>query len=104
MTVRVPTPAAPPSPAVVDAFYDARRGVWYTKPVQRGWLHLLWFGASLAGGTLLLARAHGVTRAATAVYAASVSALFGISALYHRGTWTAGWLLLHDIPAPPAMD
>jgi hemolysin III len=76
----------------VDAFYDARRGVYYTKPVLRGWLHLLWFGASLVGGTLLLARAHGAARiAATAIYAASVSALFGSSALYHRGTWTAGW-------------
>ena len=85
-----PTPAAPPSAA--DAFYDARRDVYYTKPVLRGWLHLLWFGASLVGGTLLLARAHGATRiAATAVYAASVSALFGVSALYHRGNWNAAW-------------
>src|SRR5260370_28056323 len=85
-----PTPAAPPSAA--DAFYDARRDVYYTKPVLRGWLHLLWFGASLVGGTLPLTRAHGATRiAATAVYAASVSALFGISALYHRGNWTAAW-------------
>jgi hemolysin III len=90
VTVTVRTPAAPP-PAV-DVCYDARRGVWYTKPVLRGWLHLLWFEASLLGGTLLLARAHGATRiAATAVDAASVSALFGISALCHRGNWTAGW-------------
>jgi hemolysin III len=28
---------------------------------------------------------------ALAIYAVSVSAMFGISALYHRGTWTAGW-------------
>ena len=90
MTAMGPTPAAPPSAA--DAFYDARRDVYYTKPVLRGWLHLLWFGASLVGGTLLLARAHGATRiAATAVYAASVSALFGVSALYHRGNWNAAW-------------
>ena len=87
------TPAVPPPPpAAVDAFYDARRGVYYTKPVLRGWLHLLWFGASLAGGTLLLARAHGAARiTAAAIYAASVSALFGASALYHRGNWTAAW-------------
>ena len=26
-----------------------------------------------------------------AIYAASVSALFGISALYHRGNWSAAW-------------
>ncbi len=30
------------SPAA-GAFYDARRGVYYTKPVLRGWLHVLWF-------------------------------------------------------------
>jgi hypothetical protein len=52
--------------AVTDAgstgaslLYDARRGVYYAKPVLRGWLHLLCFWASLAGGALLLARAHG---------------------------------------------
>ncbi len=74
------------------ALYDARRGVYYTKPVLRGWLHLLWFGASLVAGTLLLASAHGAARiTAVALYAASVSALFGISALYHRGTWTEAW-------------
>ncbi len=28
---------------------------------------------------------------AGAIYAASVSALFGVSALYHRGNWTAVW-------------
>jgi hemolysin III len=84
-------PAAP-RPAVADALYDARRGVYYTKPVLRGWLHLIWFGASLVFGTLLLARAHGAARiTAIAIYAASVSALFGISALYHRGNWTDAW-------------
>jgi hemolysin III len=84
-------PAAP-RPPVADALYDARRGVYYTKPVLRGWLHLVWFGASLVLGTLLLARAHGSTQiTAIAIYAASVSALFGISALYHRGNWTDAW-------------
>jgi hypothetical protein len=40
-----------------EPFYDARRGVCYAKPVLRGWLHLVWFGASLVLGPLLLARA-----------------------------------------------
>jgi hemolysin III len=85
------TPGAP-GPPTVDALYDARRGVYYTKPLLRGWLHLLWFEASLVLGTLLLARAHGPARiTAIAIYAASVSSLFGISALYHRGTWTEAW-------------
>jgi hemolysin III len=85
------TPAAPRSP-VADALYDARRGVYYTEPVLRGWLHLIWFGASLVLGTLLLVRMHGAARiTAIAIYAASVSALFGISALYHCGNWTDAW-------------
>jgi len=76
----------------VDALYDARRGVYYTKPVLRGWLHLLWFEASLVLGTLLVVRAHTAAQtAAVAIYAVSVSALFGISALYHRGNWTDAW-------------
>lgn len=88
------SPAWPeaPGPPAVDALYDARRGVYYTKPVLRGWLHLVWFEISVVIGALLLARAHGATRiTAAAIYAASVSALFGVSALYHRGNWTTAW-------------
>jgi len=86
-----PAPAAP-SPPPAGAPYDTRRGIYYIKPVLRGWLHLLWFAASLVAGTLLLARAYGAVRiTALAIYAASVSAMFGISALYHRGTWTPAW-------------
>jgi len=85
------TDAGPPGAALL---YDARRGVYYARPALRGWLHLLCFLASLAGGALLLARAHGAAPVtAAAVYAASLSALFGTSALYHRGTWTASWRL-----------
>ena len=53
------------SPAA-GAFYDARRGVYYTKPVLRGWLHVLWFEASLVLGPLLggpRARSHADHRA-----------------------------------------
>ena len=78
--------------STAEGFYDARRDVYYTKPALRGWLHLLWFGVSLVFGTLLLARAHGATRiTASAVYAASLCGMFGISALYHRGNWSATW-------------
>jgi hemolysin III len=84
--------AGSPGARSAGALYDARRGVYYTKPVLRGWLHLLWFEASLVLGTLLLVRAHGPAQiTAAAIYAASVSALFGISALYHRGNWTDAW-------------
>ena len=73
-------------------FYDSRRGIYYVKPVLRGWMHLLWFAASLVSGPLLLVRAHGAAQiAAAAVYSASVTGLFGVSALYHRGTWSEAW-------------
>ncbi len=72
--------------------YDARRRAYYTKPLWRGWLHLLWFEVSLVSGTLLVARLHGATRiSAAAVYAASLCGLFGTSALYHRGNWGPVW-------------
>jgi hemolysin III len=81
-------------PAGAGLLYDARRGVYYARPVLRGWLHLLCFWASLAGGALLVARAHGGAQVTAAlVYSASLSALFGTSALYHRGTWTAAMRL-----------
>ncbi len=53
-------------------------------------LHQYAFFVSLGSGALLLLLA-ATTRAsvAVAVYAASVSGLFGVSALYHRVTWTA---------------
>src|SRR5712692_2770020 len=86
------TPAAS-RPPEIDLLYDARRDVYYKKPILRGWLHLLWFGVSLALGALLLAHAHGSMRvAAVAIYATSMSALFGVSALYHRGNWTTAWI------------
>ena len=87
--------------AVTDAghtgaapLYDARRRVYYARPLLRGWLHLIFFWVSLAGGALLLASAHGGAQiTAVTVYSASLCALFGTSALYHRGTWTAAWRL-----------
>jgi hemolysin III len=59
------------------------------KPRLRGVLHQYAFFVSLASGTLLVLLA-ATTRSsvAAAIYAASVSALFGVSALYHRRTWT----------------
>ena len=59
------------------------------KPRLRGVLHQYAFFVSLASGPLLVLLA-ATTKAsvAAAVYAASVSALFGVSALYHRITWT----------------
>ena len=62
------------------------------KPLLRGWLHLISFEASLVLGTLGLVSVQGAVRiTAIAISAASVSAMFGTSALYHRGNWAAAW-------------
>ncbi len=68
--------------------YDSRRRLTYPKPLLRGWLHLMWFEASLVAGTLLAVATQGARQAvAVAVYAVCLSGLFGVSALYHRGNW-----------------
>lgn len=60
------------------------------RPLLRGVLHQAAFAVSLVVGTLLIVGANGAPRhAAAAVFAGSVAACFGISALYHRVTWTA---------------
>ncbi len=70
----------------------ARASGHVAKPLLRGWLHLISFEASLVLGTLALTRVHGGQRTtAMAVFTVSVSAMFGASALYHRGNWGAAW-------------
>ena len=62
------------------------------KPRLRGWLHLWSFVVALAAGASLISLAaatvSGEAAAACAVYSATVLGLFGISALYHRRSWT----------------
>ncbi|HLS73133.1 MAG TPA: hemolysin III family protein [Actinomycetaceae bacterium] len=60
------------------------------KPRLRGWTHAGIAPLALVAGVVLVALAP--TRAATiatAVFAVSAVLLFGTSAVYHRGTWTA---------------
>lgn len=61
------------------------------KPLLRGVLHQAAFFVSLAVAPLLILGADGGrARLAAAVFAGSVAACFGASALYHRVTWTPG--------------
>jgi len=61
-----------------------------TKPRLRGVSHQWAFYVSLAlGAGLVVAAPAGQPRLAAAVYALSVAALFGTSALYHRITWAS---------------
>jgi hemolysin III len=60
------------------------------KPRLRGVFHQYAFYISLGSGALLvLLAATARATVAAAVYVVSVSALFGVSALYHRRTWTS---------------
>jgi hemolysin III len=59
------------------------------KPLLRGVLHQGAFFAALAVAPFLIIFADGArAKAASAIFAASVVACFGASALYHRVTWT----------------
>src|ERR1700761_8090315 len=61
------------------------------KPRLRGWLHAYAAALSIASGATLIAVAAalrgGSAGATTAIYAATVTLLFGTSALYHRLAW-----------------
>lgn len=59
------------------------------RPAFRGVLHQIGFFVSVVAGSALLAFAP-TPRAwvGVAIYAASLSALLGTSAVYHRGTWS----------------
>jgi hemolysin III len=58
------------------------------KPKLRGWLHAGMFPAALVSGVVLTACASSVRgRIACAVFTVTACALFGVSALYHRGNW-----------------
>jgi hemolysin III len=62
------------------------------KPRLRGWLHAYAAWISIASGAVLVAVAAalrgGSAGATTGIYAATVTLLFGTSALYHRINWS----------------
>jgi hemolysin III len=59
------------------------------KPKLRGWLHLVLTPLALAGGIVLVVLSpDATTRIGSSVFAASALLLFGVSAIYHTGTWS----------------
>ncbi len=77
----------------VRSLAEASRSAFQeTKPRLRGVFHQWSFVAALPIGAMLILDA-GSTRArvAAAIFAASVAAMFGFSALYHRPNWAPGW-------------
>src|SRR5688500_7259108 len=59
-------------------------------PRLRGYLHQIAFFASLPAGITLVALAGGAAaRTSAALFAVTLTGLFGVSAAYHRGDWSA---------------
>lgn len=59
------------------------------KPTWRGWIHAGTFPVAIVLGVILLVMADGVpAKVSSAIFVASSLMLFGISALYHRFTWS----------------
>ena len=84
MTMDGPAVSAHPTAALATAVAEL-------KPRLRGWLHAYAATISVASGTTLVAVAAamrgGRAGGSTAIYAATVTLLFGTSALYHRRNW-----------------
>jgi hemolysin III len=60
-----------------------------TKPTWRGWIHAGTTPLALALGILLVTLAHGAPATiSAAIFATTSLLLFGISATYHRFTWS----------------
>jgi hemolysin III len=82
MTRTHPASDVTPTELIADVF----------KPRMRGWLHAYAALISIATGATLIAVAAALRGGAagwsTAIYAATVTALFGTSALYHRLRWS----------------
>ncbi|WAU85222.1 hemolysin III family protein [Streptomyces sp. Qhu-G9] len=74
---------------VVDRVAEALSLPHPVKPRLRGWLHAGMFPAVLVSGLVLTALADSTrARAACAVFVLTACLLFGVSAIYHRGTWS----------------
>ena len=63
--------------------------LWVGRPRLRGRLHQVAFFVSLPAGITLVALAGGVAaRVGAAVFATTLTGLFGVSMAYHRGRWS----------------
>ncbi len=79
--------------AVRDGFDDfverVEEAVVDIKPRLRGWLHLASVPLILAAGIVLITLSPTTTtRIGSTVFTISALVLFGVSAVYHRGTWS----------------
>ncbi len=80
--------SVPPTLSTMPAGSIAPEGSM--KPKLRGWLHAVTFPMASIAGLVLVTFAPTVTaRVAAAIFTLTAMLLFGVSALYHRGTWRA---------------
>lgn len=94
MTSQTPDDGSEPgsdgSQSVVDDAAVRLAELLMIKPRWRGWIHTVAAPLALAAGIILVAIAPTTDRKITsAIYAATGVLLFGISAIYHRGNWSA---------------
>ncbi|WP_114854525.1 hemolysin III family protein [Brachybacterium sp. YJGR34] len=82
-------PFAPRTLTRAMAHRATQLGLQLPKPRLRGILHLIAFPTTLVAGLLLVAVGETLAiRLACAVFVLTASLLFGVSAVYHRGTWS----------------
>ncbi|HEY6415161.1 MAG TPA: hemolysin III family protein, partial [Acidimicrobiales bacterium] len=61
------------------------------RPTLRGRLHQVAFFVSIPAGIALVVGARATAaRVAAVIFAATLTGLYGVSAAYHRGQWSAG--------------
>ena len=79
--------------------HHLRESIAEVKPHLRGWLHLGIIPLTVAGGFVLVALSPTpTTRVGSAVFVTSALLLFGVSAAYHRGTWSdRTWYVLRQL-------
>ncbi len=79
-----------PSEAEHNPLGAAVAAVAAVKPRLRGWIHLGTFPLALTAGIVLVVLAPtSKARIGAIIFAISAALLFGTSAVYHRGTWSA---------------
>lgn len=82
-------PSSRKAPGPVESAVERAADILEIKPKFRGWLHAGATPFVLAAGIILICLAPTTgTRIASAVYALTGVLLFGVSAVYHRGSWS----------------
>jgi hemolysin III len=81
------------------AAHEVSEVIAEVKPKLRGWFHACSTPLIIAAGTVLITLSPtAATRIGSSLYVASALLLFGVSAIYHRGTWSPKvWTILNRL-------